>query len=149
MAYIDRINEANNLSVIMNNRTIYSTERDDDFDIGSFDDNYYNIKLISRHCADGRNIIYRSDDRIFSVTETIGNNIVIEDITAELFAEFQSITYDMELEVTEVENLTEQFVYCFEPIDKDMTLDYICTETGNLLYYSNTIENWIYFNYFG
>ncbi len=148
MAYIDRKNNEYNLSTIMKDKAVYSLEIDESNDIGLFDENLYNINLLSRHCANGRNILYRSGEDIFSVTETIGNNILIEKITAELYAEFESIVYSLDLENNESIILSDAFVHCFEPLDKDMFKDFIYTAEGNILYYSRTIENWVYFNFY-
>lgn len=148
MAYIDRKNNEYNLSTIMKDKAVYSLEIDESNDIGLFDENLYNINLLSRHCANGRNILYRSGNDIFSVTETIGNNILIEKITAELYAEFESIVYSLDLENNESIILSDTFVHCFEPLDKDMFKDFIYTAEGNILYYSRTIENWVYFNFY-
>lgn len=149
MAYVDRKNNEYNLSVIMKDKLVCSLEIDEKYDIGSFDENFGNINLLSRHCANGRNILYRSGNDIFSVTETIGNNMLIENITAELYAEFELIVYSLDLEYDDEKIiLSDEFVHCFEPLDKNMYKDFIYTAEGNILYYSHTIENWVYFNFY-
>ena len=151
MAYIDRKDVEFNISSIMNGTYIQTFEIDEKFDIMSLNESLYNINLLTKHYPSGKCqfILYRSGDEIFSVTETIGNSIVIENITAELEVEFELVLNSMEAdEINDCVAMKESFVQCFEPLDENMLREFIYVTEGNILYYSHTIENWIYFNFY-
>ena len=51
-------------------------------------------------------------------------------------------------EINDCVAMKESFVQCFEPLDENMLREFIYVTEGNILYYSHTIENWIYFNFY-